>query len=98
MWDPGLVEEALKFVEEHKVGVGEGEGLSPFRQITHHLLLEGREREAEDALATPDSPHDLHSLWSPPQPPPSPSADQFVIFPDAELDHNSNNNHKVRPS
>ncbi|XP_014278219.1 inositol polyphosphate-4-phosphatase type I A isoform X4 [Halyomorpha halys] len=45
LWDPGLVEEALKFVEEHKVSRTEGTP-SPFKRITQQLRFTG----------SPDSP------------------------------------------
>ncbi|KAL0280261.1 UNVERIFIED_CONTAM: hypothetical protein PYX00_001605 [Menopon gallinae] len=67
IWDSGLVEEALTFVEENKVinVVEDGfnlldeslypQTMSPYRRITQQLKLEFKSQELDD-LVTPDSP------------------------------------------
>lgn len=77
LWDPGLVEEALRFVEEHKVqrgtngcdGSESDAGESPFRRITRQLRWDSpppsHVHSHEDELATPDSPRCLRQFWQP---------------------------------
>ncbi|XP_060535966.1 inositol polyphosphate-4-phosphatase type I A isoform X2 [Cylas formicarius] len=78
LWDPGLVEEALAFVEEHKLappaddsGVVEdlgldgrpGLALSPFKRITQQLTsLDLKSPELED-FATPCASKSVDELW-----------------------------------
>ncbi|XP_054276724.1 inositol polyphosphate-4-phosphatase type I A-like [Macrosteles quadrilineatus] len=102
LWDPGLVEEALSFVEKNKMGVvsldvvGGNNGieesltLSPFRRITQQLSFNELKSPDYDELITPDSPRCLKGFWGDLHPKTSthrePSENQFVIFPDAEED------------
>lgn len=70
LWDPGLVEEALLFVESHKMTVSDDVGsvgsggedsltLSPFRRITQQLTFSELKSPDYDELITPDSPRCL---------------------------------------
>lgn len=70
LWDPGLVEEALSFIEKHKMSVSDdllcvGSGgeesltLSPFRRITQQLSFAELKSPDYDELITPDSPRCL---------------------------------------
>ncbi|XP_024083803.1 type I inositol 3,4-bisphosphate 4-phosphatase isoform X2 [Cimex lectularius] len=67
LWDAGLVEEALTFVEEHKVTeplTQEEIPMSPFKRITQHLQFHDFKTTDEEPV-TPDSPtHNCHSFWS----------------------------------
>ncbi|XP_046680485.1 type II inositol 3,4-bisphosphate 4-phosphatase isoform X2 [Homalodisca vitripennis] len=99
LWDPGLVEEALSFVEKHKMSLTDDLGsggsggedsltLSPFRRITQQLSFNELKSPDYDELVTPDSPRCLKALWEL-QPKSGnrsreSSEHQFVIFPDAE--------------
>lgn len=76
LWDPGLVEEALSFVEEHKVSMSEeasntsGEDsvtLSPFKRITQQLSFNELKSPDLDELVTPDSPRCLRGFWDVPR-------------------------------
>ncbi|XP_075229404.1 inositol polyphosphate-4-phosphatase type I A isoform X2 [Lycorma delicatula] len=102
LWDPGLVEEALSFVEEHKVSLSEETGgssgeesltLSPFRRITQQLSFNELKSPDVDELVTPDSPRCLKGFWNVPSAnikhKNDDSEKQFVIFPDAEDDEKS---------
>lgn len=57
LWDAGLVEEALRFVEEYKVSRTEGTP-SPFKRITQQLRFAGSpDSPSQEAfLAFPDEP------------------------------------------
>uniref|UniRef100_A0A1B6ECE3 phosphatidylinositol-3,4-bisphosphate 4-phosphatase n=1 Tax=Clastoptera arizonana TaxID=38151 RepID=A0A1B6ECE3_9HEMI len=98
LWDPGLVEEALTFFEEHKLIVSEesvenGEEsltMSPFRCITQNLSFSELKSPDLDDLITPDSPKCLKKLWNF-QPISYDShkienEKQFIIFPDNDED------------
>lgn len=99
LWDPGLVEEALAFVEEHKLSVSEDAGsagsgeesvtLSPFRRITQQLSFTDLKSPDLDDLVTPESPRCLKGFWDL-APKTSQTLDsnekQFLIFPEAEDD------------
>ncbi|KAJ8866130.1 hypothetical protein PR048_033654 [Dryococelus australis] len=74
LWDPGLVEEALVFVDEHKlaqtliddieeVGSCQVQTVSPFKRITQQLNFEFKSPDLDD-LATPDSPWCTQNFWS----------------------------------
>lgn len=80
LWDPGLVEEALAFVEEYKVAppveddLLDGEEglcslqqqtLSPYRRITQQLNFDLKSPDVDD-LVTPDSPHCTKNFWNVP--------------------------------
>lgn len=108
LWDPGLVEEALLFIEEHKVSVSEetagssGEEsltLSPFRRITQQLSFNELKSPDVDELVTPDSPRCLKGFWNVSSANVKPKSDenekQFVIFPDAEEDEKVNGKNSV---
>uniref|UniRef100_A0A146L0V0 Type II inositol 3,4-bisphosphate 4-phosphatase n=1 Tax=Lygus hesperus TaxID=30085 RepID=A0A146L0V0_LYGHE len=103
LWDSGLVEEALSFVEEHKVTPSMSDdiiAMSPFRRITQHLQFANLKSPDADDPVTPDSPsaQPLHSFFKVSRDRDNKvDQDQFVIFPDAEedekkpIDVNSNN-------
>lgn len=70
LWDPGLVEEALSFVEKHKMSQSQDIGsvasggedsltMSPFRRITQQLSFNELKSPEYDELITPDSPRCL---------------------------------------
>ncbi|KAK4877541.1 hypothetical protein RN001_010047 [Aquatica leii] len=79
LWDPSLVEEALGFIEEHKLvvtddsGVGEdfsldGSGkhslvLSPFKRITQQLTSLDLKSPDIDDFATPCTPKVVEDVW-----------------------------------
>jgi hypothetical protein len=76
LWDAGLVEEALTFVEEHKVSPGPPPGpddiLTPYRRLTQQLHGLSFRPLPEDELLSPDlntpaedkgSMSKLFSLW-----------------------------------
>ncbi|CAH0545896.1 unnamed protein product [Brassicogethes aeneus] len=82
LWDPGLVEQALNFVEEHKLtaaassddsGVGEDLSserpsliLSPFKRITQQLTSLDLKSPDLDDFATPCTPRNVDDLWKVP--------------------------------
>ncbi|XP_017302160.2 LOW QUALITY PROTEIN: type I inositol 3,4-bisphosphate 4-phosphatase-like [Diaphorina citri] len=103
LWDPELVEEALAFIEEHKVShlTGGDNGLddpmvtmSPFRRITQQLNLDLKSPDCDlMELQTPDSPRYLASFLSLAKANDSSSTTredeaQFIIFPEAEVEEN----------
>ncbi|KAI5729691.1 hypothetical protein M8J76_005429 [Diaphorina citri] len=103
LWDPELVEEALAFIEEHKVShlTGGDNGLddpmvtmSPFRRITQQLNLDLKSPDCDlMELQTPDSPRYLASFLSLAKANGSSSTTredeaQFIIFPEAEVEEN----------
>ncbi|XP_022917406.2 inositol polyphosphate-4-phosphatase type I A isoform X1 [Onthophagus taurus] len=81
LWDPGLVEEALSFIEEHKLVVTDDSGvsddfldpngkpnmvLSPFKRITQQLTSLDLKSPDLDDFATPCTPRNIESIWSSP--------------------------------
>ncbi|XP_076377722.1 uncharacterized protein LOC117223713 isoform X4 [Megalopta genalis] len=77
LWDPGLVEEALTFLEEYKVAkVHEDatedahnfqlkghQSLSPFKRITQQLNFDLKSPDFDD-FVTPDTPECMNDLWT----------------------------------
>lgn len=79
LWDPGLVEEALTFLEEHKVATTVQEpinnddtltldfrthqSLSPFKRITQQLNFDLRSPDFDD-FVTPDTPECVQDIWT----------------------------------
>lgn len=78
LWDPGLVEEALSFVEEYKLlantddsGVGDDCSLeahaslvlSPFKRITQQLTSLDLKSPDLDDFATPCTPRNIEDMW-----------------------------------
>ncbi|KAF5286113.1 hypothetical protein FQA39_LY16396 [Lamprigera yunnana] len=79
LWDPSLVEEALSFMEEHKLivtddsGVGEDFSLdgsskhslilSPFKRITQQLTSLDLKSPDVDDFATPCTPKAVEDVW-----------------------------------
>lgn len=79
LWDPSLVEEALNFIEEHKLlvtddsGVGEDFSLdssgkhslflSPFKRITQQLTSLDLKSPDIDDFATPCTPKTVEDVW-----------------------------------
>jgi inositol polyphosphate-4-phosphatase len=79
LWDPGLVEEALNFIEEYKLvitndsGVGEGFNmdnneksvlvLSPFKRITQQLTSLDLKSPDFDDFGTPCTPNNIDDVW-----------------------------------
>lgn len=78
LWDPGLVEEALTFLEEYKVAkVPEettaedtltlhfraNQSLSPFKRITQQLNFDLKSPDFDD-FVTPDTPECVKDIWS----------------------------------
>lgn len=79
LWDPGLVEEALNFIEEHKLiitddsGVGEDYSLdssgrpslvlSPFKRITQQLTSLDLRSPDLDDFTTPCTPRNIEDIW-----------------------------------
>lgn len=79
LWDTGLVEEALNFIEENKLvvtddsGVGEDFSLdsngkpllmlSPFKRITQQLSSLNLKSPDFDDFATPSTPEDINEIW-----------------------------------
>lgn len=82
LWDPGLVEEALNFIEEHKLIATDDSGvsedytletsgkanlvLSPFKRITQQLTSLDLRSPDLDDFATPCTPRDVEDLWKVP--------------------------------
>ncbi|KAK2585459.1 hypothetical protein KPH14_010118 [Odynerus spinipes] len=76
LWDPGLVEEALTFLEEHKVAKVQEEtnednslldfkvnqSLSPFKRITQQLNFDLKSPDFDD-FVTPDTPECVQDMW-----------------------------------
>lgn len=77
LWDPGLVEEALTFLEEHKVAKVQEEttneegslldfkvnqSLSPFKRITQQLNFDLKSPDFDD-FVTPDTPECMQDTW-----------------------------------
>ncbi|XP_014221741.1 type I inositol 3,4-bisphosphate 4-phosphatase isoform X1 [Trichogramma pretiosum] len=77
LWDPGLVEEALSFLEEHKVpkvqedtsndsmtlDFRSNQTLSPFKRITQQLNFDLKSPDF-DEFVTPDTPVCVQDLWA----------------------------------
>ncbi|XP_025832000.1 type I inositol 3,4-bisphosphate 4-phosphatase isoform X2 [Agrilus planipennis] len=79
LWDPSLVEEALNFVEEHKLlitddfGVSDDFGdeingrkglfLSPFKRITQQLTSLDLKSPDLEDFATPCTPKNIEDVW-----------------------------------
>ncbi|KAJ3662062.1 hypothetical protein Zmor_006427 [Zophobas morio] len=79
LWDPGLVEEALNFVEEYKLIVTDDSGvgddltldssgkpilvLSPFKRITQQLTSLNLKSPDLDDFATPCTPRNVEDIW-----------------------------------
>ncbi|GJQ70689.1 hypothetical protein Trydic_g624 [Trypoxylus dichotomus] len=79
LWDPGLVEEALNFIEEHKLIATDDSGvsedytlensaktnlvLSPFKRITQQLTSLDLKSPDLDDFATPCTPRDVEDIW-----------------------------------
>ncbi|XP_070165577.1 inositol polyphosphate-4-phosphatase type I A isoform X5 [Polyergus mexicanus] len=79
LWDPGLVEEALTFLEEYKVAKVQedsttsddtltldfkiNQSLSPFKRITQQLNFDLRSPDFDD-FVTPDTPECMQDIWS----------------------------------
>lgn len=78
LWDPGLVEEALTFLEEHKVAKVQedinnddsltlnfkvNQSLSPFKRITQQLNFDLRSPDF-DEFVTPDTPECVQDIWA----------------------------------
>lgn len=77
LWDPGLVEEALNFVEEHKLvstndsSLEDGSldshtnlVLSPFKRITQQLTSLDLKSPDLDEFATPCTPKNVEDMWN----------------------------------
>jgi inositol polyphosphate-4-phosphatase len=77
LWDPGLVEEALAFLEKHKVAkVPEiinhddslmlnfpiNQSLSPFKRITQQLNFDLKSPDFDD-FVTPTTPECVKDIW-----------------------------------
>ncbi|XP_076286111.1 inositol polyphosphate-4-phosphatase type I A isoform X2 [Lasioglossum baleicum] len=77
LWDPGLVEEALTFLEEYKVAkvhedaneethnfqLKAHQSLSPFKRITQQLNFDLKSPDFDD-FVTPDTPECVNDLWT----------------------------------
>lgn len=78
LWDPGLVEEALTFLEEHKVAKMPEEinndenmtldfkanrSLSPFKRITQQFNFDLKSPDFDD-FVTPDTPECVQDIWA----------------------------------
>ena len=78
LWDPGLVEEALTFLDEHKVAKVQedlnndgplsldfkaNQNLSPFKRITQQLNFDLRSPDFDD-FVTPDTPECVQDIWA----------------------------------
>ncbi|XP_049819247.1 inositol polyphosphate-4-phosphatase type I A isoform X2 [Aethina tumida] len=80
LWDPGLVEEALNFIEEYKLTASEDSGvgedlsldskpslvLSPFKRITQQLTSLDLKSPDLDDFATPCTPRTVDDIWKVP--------------------------------
>ena len=76
LWDPGLVEEALTFLEEHKVAKLQvynyndsltlnlkcNQTLSPFKRITQQLNFDLKSPDFDEF--TPDTPECVQDIWA----------------------------------
>ncbi|XP_054012614.1 inositol polyphosphate-4-phosphatase type I A isoform X1 [Hylaeus anthracinus] len=76
LWDPGLVEEALTFLEEYKVAkvpddanedtlnldFKANQSLSPFKRITQQLNFDLKSPDFDD-FVTPDTPECVKDIW-----------------------------------
>ncbi|OAD59554.1 Type I inositol 3,4-bisphosphate 4-phosphatase [Eufriesea mexicana] len=76
LWDPGLVEEALTFLEEYKVAkihetsnenslnldFRTNQSLSPFKRITQQLNFDLKSPDFDD-FVTPDTPECVKDMW-----------------------------------
>lgn len=83
LWDPGLIEEALSFIEDYKLlatddsGLGEDFSLdsmgrpsmvlSPFKRITQQLTSLDLKSPDLDDFATPCTPMNVEDLWKVPE-------------------------------
>lgn len=78
LWDPGLVEEALNFIEEFKLATNDDSGLSedfsldsgqksltlsPFKRITQQLTSLDLKSPDLDDFATPCTPMKVEDIW-----------------------------------
>ncbi|XP_018570173.1 type I inositol 3,4-bisphosphate 4-phosphatase isoform X2 [Anoplophora glabripennis] len=80
LWDPGLVEEALNFIEEYKLVTNDDSGvsedfslesggrpsmvLSPFKRITQQLTSLDLKSPDLDDFATPCTPMNVEDIWT----------------------------------
>lgn len=94
LWDPGLVEEALNFVEEYKLATTDDSGvsedfsldasgkmnlvLSPFKRITQHLTALDLKSPDLDDFATPCTPRNVDDIWKAP-------SQEYKISPSSNL-------------
>lgn len=83
LWDPGLIEEALSFIEDYKLitaddsGLGEDFSLdsmgkpsmvlSPFKRITQQLTSLDLKSPDLDDFATPCTPMNVEDIWKVPE-------------------------------
>lgn len=83
LWDPGLIEEALSFIEDYKLiatddsGLGEDYSLdsmgrpsmvlSPFKRITQQLTSLDLKSPDLDDFATPCTPMNVEDIWRLPE-------------------------------
>lgn len=69
LWDPGLVEEALNFIEDNKVNKlckdehSELEEVSPLKKIAQQISLTAK-RSNYDDLMTPDETPSQQNIWN----------------------------------
>lgn len=79
LWDPGLVEEALNFIEEFKLVINDDSGvsedlsiesggkpslvLSPFKRITQQLTSLDLKSPDLEDFATPCTPMNVGDIW-----------------------------------
>lgn len=79
LWDPGLVEEALNFIEEYKLVTNDeseitdnmsctnvyksGVALSPFKRITQQITSFNLKSPDLDEFATPCTPVNVDDIW-----------------------------------
>lgn len=106
LWDPGLVEEALTFLEEHKVAKVQdnmnnedsltlnfkvNQSLSPFKRITQQLNFDLRSPDF-DEFVTPDTPQCVQDIWAKES-----AKNKFADFSTSNSQKQSNENFVIFP-
>ncbi|XP_050541345.1 inositol polyphosphate-4-phosphatase type I A isoform X2 [Daktulosphaira vitifoliae] len=113
LWDPKLVEEAFNFIEEHKVTPVLTENcfysknntdyqISPFKRIASQINFDLQSPDTEE-LCTPESPkmfmnHSTGNLKEKQDVDNIQDEQQFVLFPECDIEIDENHIKKIDPS
>lgn len=107
LWDPGLVEEALNFIEDNKVTKlykeeqTDTEEVSQFKKIAQQISLNTKRPEYDDLMSPIDQNPPIWNFLPPSKLPASQTCalddkEPFVLFPDTEDDSKKDENFNHR--